>query len=53
MAAHSSYLAWKIPRKEEPDGAIVCEVTKSWTRLSTYKYACAQARTCALASFCS
>ena len=34
MASHSSILAWKIPWTEEPGGATVHRVTKSWTRLS-------------------
>ena len=29
MATHSSILAWRIPRTEEPGG-----VTKSWTQMS-------------------
>jgi len=35
MAAHSSILAWRIPGTEEPDGAIVHQVTKSQTRLNS------------------
>ena len=36
MATHSSILAWKITRIEEPgEGAIVHGVAKSRTRLST------------------
>ena len=34
MAPHSSTLGWKIPWMEEPGGAAVHGVTKSWTRLS-------------------
>ena len=34
MATHSSTLAWKIPWTEEPGGATVHGVAKSWTRLS-------------------
>ena len=35
MAAHSSVLAWRIPRTEEPDGLhTVHGVAKSQTRLS-------------------
>ena len=34
MPTHSSILAWRIPRAEEPCGLTVHEVTKSWTRLS-------------------
>ena len=34
MATHSSILAWKIAWIEEPGGAIVHGVTKSWTRLN-------------------
>ena len=30
-ATHSSILAWRIPRTEDPSGATVCRVTKSWT----------------------
>ena len=33
MATHSNVLAWRIPRTEEPDGAILHEVAKSQTRL--------------------
>ena len=33
MATHSSVLAWRIQRTEEP-GATVHGITKSWTRLS-------------------
>ena len=36
MATHSSILAWKIPWTEEPGGATVHGVAKSWTRLSTW-----------------
>ena len=38
MATHSSILAWKIPWTEEPGGATVHGVAKSWTRLSTWHY---------------
>ena len=31
MAIHSSILAWRIPWIEEPGGATVHRVTKSWT----------------------
>ena len=34
MTTHSSILAWKIPRTEEPGGATVYGVTKSRTQLS-------------------
>ena len=35
VASHSSILAWKIPRTEEPDRqATIHGVTKSWTQLS-------------------
>ena len=37
MATHSSILAWRIPRREEP-GAIVHGVPKSRTRLSAHTY---------------
>ena len=39
MATHSSILAWRIQWTEEPGGATVHRVAKSWTRLkqlSTY-----------------
>ena len=32
MATHSSILAWRTPRTEEP-GGLVHGVTQSWTRL--------------------
>ena len=32
-ATHSSILAWKLPWTEEPGGAMVHRVAKSWTRL--------------------
>ena len=35
MATHSSILAWKIPRTEEPGGLVHGVVLKSQTRLST------------------
>ena len=39
MAAHSSPLAWKIPRMEEPGGLhAVHGVAKSWTRLSDFTF---------------
>ena len=41
MATHCSILAWRIQWTEEPGGATVCSVTKSWTQLkwlSTYAY---------------
>ena len=34
MATHSSILAWRIPRTEEPGGLQSMGVTKSQTRLS-------------------
>ena len=34
MATHSSILAWRIPWTEEPGGATVHGVAKSWTQLS-------------------
>ena len=34
MATHSSILAWRIPWTEEPSGATVHGVTKSWTWLT-------------------
>ena len=37
MAPHSSTLAWKIPRAEEPGGL---QSTKSWTRLSDFTFTC-------------
>ena len=33
MATHSSILAWRIPWTEEPGGATVHGVAKSWTQL--------------------
>ena len=36
MATHSSVLAGRIPQTEEPGWAIVLEVAKSQTRLSTH-----------------
>ena len=36
MAAHSSTLAWKIPRMEEPGKLPVHGVAKSRTRLSNF-----------------
>ena len=38
MATHSSILAWRIPRMEEPGGATVHRVTKSRTRLSDFTH---------------
>ena len=38
MAPHSSTLAWKIPWTEEPGGAAVHGVAKSWTRLSDFTF---------------
>ena len=38
MATHSSTLAWKIPRTEEPRWAAVHGVTKSQTRLSDFTF---------------
>ena len=35
MATHSSILAWKIPRTEEPGGLVHGVALKSQTRLST------------------
>ena len=34
MATHSSILAWRIPRTEEPGGLQSMESRKSWTQLS-------------------
>ena len=34
METHSSILVWEIPWTEEPGGATVHWVAKSWTRLS-------------------
>ena len=34
MEAHSSILAWRIPRKEEPGGLQSIGSQKSWTQLS-------------------
>ena len=34
MATHSSILAWRIPRTEEPGGPIVHEVAQSHIQLS-------------------
>ena len=34
MATYSSILAWRIPGTEEPDGATVHRVAKSWAQLS-------------------
>ena len=38
MAPHSSTLAWKIPRAEEPGGLQSMGVTKSRTRLSDFTF---------------
>ena len=38
VAPHSSPLAWKIPWTEEPGGAAVHGVMKSWTRLSDFTF---------------
>ena len=38
MATHSSILAWKIPWTEEPDGATVHGVAKSWTQQSDWHF---------------
>ena len=35
MATHSSILAWRIPRTEEPGGLQFMGVTKSQTQLSS------------------
>ena len=34
MAAHSSILAWEIPRTEQPGGLQSMGSQRSWTRLS-------------------
>ena len=34
IATYSNILAWRIPRREEPDGLQVHGVTKKWTQLS-------------------
>ena len=34
MASHSSILAWRIPRTEEPGGLLIHGVIKRWTQLS-------------------
>ena len=34
MASHSSILAWRIPRTEEPGGLLIRGVIKRWTQLS-------------------
>jgi len=36
MATHSSILAWRIPWTEEPGGATVHGVTKSWAQLKIH-----------------
>ena len=38
LCTHSSTLAWKIPRTEEPGGLPVHGVAKSWTRLSDFTF---------------
>ena len=38
MAPHSSTLAWKIPRMDEPGKAAVHGVTTSWTRVSDFTF---------------
>ena len=38
MAPHSSTLAWKIPRTEEPGGLPSMGVSKSRTRLSDFTF---------------
>ena len=38
MATHSSILAWEIPWTEEPGGARVHGIAKSWTRLSNFTF---------------
>ena len=38
MVTHSSFLAWKIPRTEEPGGATVHGIAKSWTNTHTHTY---------------
>ena len=38
MATQSSILAWRIQWTEEPDGATVHEVAKSWTQLSNFHF---------------
>ena len=38
MAPHSSTLAWKIPRMEEPGGLQSMGVTKSQTRLNDFTF---------------
>ena len=39
MATHSSILAWRIPRTEEPGGVTVHVVAKGHTRLSAHAHA--------------
>ena len=34
MATHSSILAWRIPRTEEPGRPTVHGITKSWTQVN-------------------
>ena len=38
MAPHSSTLAWKIPRTEEPGGLQSMGSLRSWTRLSNFTF---------------
>ena len=38
MATHSSILAWRIPRIEEPSGPQSMGVTENWTRLSEHTH---------------
>ena len=38
MATHSSILAWRSPRTEEPDGLQFMGVTKSQTQLSDFTF---------------
>ena len=38
MATHSSTLAWRIPRREEPGRLLVHGVTKSRTRLRDFTF---------------
>ena len=38
MATHSSTLAWKLPRTEEPGGLQSMGSAKSWTQLSDFPF---------------
>ena len=38
MAPHSSTLAWKMPRTEEPGRLQSMGVARSWTRLSDFTF---------------